>query len=444
MSAQGKKVLCLSIGGMSCIACQAKIQSTLGKLPGVTSAEVSWKNGTARIEGEGEKISTGKITKEIESLGYTVRHEDSAHSGYLRSALCLALIALLFFILQKTNVLNLLAPSLPASSKTGFALLFATGLFTSVHCLAMCGGINVSQSLVRTGRIALPAVLYNSGRIVSYTAAGAVLGLVGMKAGGGSGNGDFVPIFVQSLLKLFAGLFMILSGLSLLGVLTPLRRFLPHIPASAAKKIASAGMRAKKTFIVGFLNGFMPCGPLQAMWIVALASSHPISGALSMLSFGLGTVPLMLALGSIFSIIGKKYTEVVMKIGSLLVVVMGLSMLSQSFALGGFNTGRLFPKSQQAQEQAVEKDGTQTLSSTLGPYAYPSITVKKGVPVRWEINAGEGALNGCNYKMIFQDFGFEKTLSPGKNIIEFTADRAGTFQYSCWMGMIRGTIRVEE
>ena len=138
---------------------------------------------------------------------------------------------------------------------------------------------------------------------------------------------------------------MLLMGISLLDIFPFLRRFTPYLPAFLAKKIASAQGRNARPLIVGFLNGFMPCGPLQAMWIVVLASAHPLSGALSMLCFGAGTVPLMLALGSVVSILGKKYTEVVMKIGAVLVVVMGLSMLSQGFALGGGNSAKTDGKS---------------------------------------------------------------------------------------------------
>ena len=53
----------------------------------------------------------------------------------------------------------------------------------------------------------------------------------------------------------------------------------------------------------------MPCGPLQSMQIVALACQNPFSGALSMFLFSLGTVPLMLGLGSLVSILGKRFAK---------------------------------------------------------------------------------------------------------------------------------------
>ena len=87
----------------------------------------------------------------------------------------------------------------------------------------------------------------------------------------------------------------------------------------------------------------MPCGPLQSMWIVALAGGSSFAGAFSMLLFSLGTVPLMLGLGSLVSLLRKRFNSGVMSVGAVLVVVLGLSMLSQ----GGFLSGLLPPESSQ-------------------------------------------------------------------------------------------------
>ena len=86
----------------------------------------------------------------------------------------------------------------------------------------------------------------------------------------------------------------------------------------------------------------------------------------------------------------------------------------------------------------------QIIKSKLSAGKYPNITVKKGIPVQWEIEADENSLTGCNYRMILKDFKLGVELGYGTNVIEFTPEKAGNFQYSCWMGMITGTIKVEE
>ena len=442
----------LKIDGMTCINCQTRIENALLAAAGIKSAKVSWQDGKAEIEYDEKQINLKEIKKIIETLDYKVRGNvtgKSDRTGLLkeiyRSIFYVVIITLLFILLQKTGLLNLLSPGKVADSKMSYALLFVTGLFTSVHCIAMCGGINLSQSI--GGKTA--GLKYNAGRVLSYTLIGLILGTVGFFLARASKelSSDLVilPFSLQSILKLIAGFFMILMGISLLGIFPVLRKITPHLPAGLSKKIYSVKYSAQKkhrgAFIVGLLNGFMPCGPLQAMWIVALASGNPLSGALSMLFFSLGTVPLMLGLSSIISLIGKKYTGVVMKIGSILVVVMGLSMVSQGFALGGKKADSINSFEKKVLEANNDK---QIIKSKLSAGKYPNITVKKGIPVQWEIEADENSLTGCNYRMILKDFKLGVELGYGTNVIEFTPEKAGNFQYSCWMGMITGTIKVEE
>ena len=194
-------------------------------------------------------------------------------------------------------------------------------------------------------------------------------------------------------------------------------------------------------------NGLMPCGPLQSVQIIALASGSLLAGAFSMFCFSIGTVPLMLGFGSAIAFLGKRFTGLVLKAGSILIVVMGLSMVTQGTALAGLNSRQISRMadtgSQKTGDTAVEKNGTQYVSSQLQSGKYPDITVRAGEPVEWEIEASEDNINGCNYKIFLQDFGLEHTFTEGKNIIKFTPEQAGTYTYTCWMGMITGKIHVE-
>lgn len=70
--------------------------------------------------------------------------------------------------------------------------------------------------------------------------------------------------------------------------------------------------------------------------------------------------------------------------------------------------------------------------------------MQAGVPVRWVIDVPEGSLNGCNYRMLIPGLGLTHTFSEGENVIEFTAAKVGTLRYSCWMGMIYGSILVTD
>lgn len=453
----------MNIGGMTCIHCQNTIEKALKNTKGVIKASVSYKRGIADIEYDDSVTNVNKLAKVIENEDYKViSSEGKTSPGITETLGILVIIAALYYLLQTFGLLNHLVPDRLADSEMGYGMLFAIGLITSVHCIAMCGGIGLSQSLPngKEAKAILPAALYNLGRVCSYTAIGFVLGLIGSFIGGGSGIG--VPVMLQGILKIVAGLVMVLMGINMLGIFPVLRRFSIHMPAGVAKLIGEKSRAAKTPFIVGLLNGFMPCGPLQTMWIVAFASASPVSGALSMLMFSLGTVPLMLGLGSVVSLLGKKFTKQVMRVGAILVVVLGLATFTQGTALSGLMsmvqmyTGGSADvaaaegeDSEEAPEDIAEEngnvtDGVQEIRSTLTRGSYPEITVQAGIPVRWIIDAPAENINGCNSMMIIPNYGIQHAFEPGENIIEFTPTESGSFSYSCWMGMVYGSINVVE
>lgn len=499
---ESKKRAHFAIGGMTCVNCQNKIKKELNRTAGIVSAVVSYNNGSADIVYEKDKISPREIIAVIEHLGYEVLPEKGRQKpGMMKNVYILLIIAALYFALQSLGILNLLAPSRLADTKMGYGMLFIIGLITSVHCVAMCGGINISQCIPQSARkegedggklsTLRPASAYNLGRVLSYTAIGFILGLIGFLFGGGTEIG--LSAFLQGVLKMAAGMFMVIMGINMLGLFPWLRKFTIRMPGFLAGRIGKEKAKAGRPFIVGILNGFMPCGPLQSMWIVALASGNPFAGALSMLLFSLGTVPLMLGLGSVVSALGKKFTDKVMTVGAVLVVVLGLAMLSQGGSLSGWipsdllmilvaafcaagvllsipvkkkyikNTleiaalvivfgsyalwnfrGMLIRDNFAPDAETEVVEGVQVVNSSLTSGRYPSITVQAGVPVKWVIDAPEGSINGCNYKIMIRDYDIEYTFHTGENVIEFTPEETGTVRYSCWMGMIRGSIFVTD
>lgn len=490
----------LNIDGMTCVNCQNKIEKTLNHTEGVISVSVSYNNATADIDYDKEKISLKEIIATIERLGYEVILMKKAVGSSTANIVCMLLIIVsLFVMLQSIGILNLLVPSRLVDTKMGYGMLFIIGLITSVHCIAMCGGINLSQCILQmmqdesndTSKLATfrPSLTYNMGRVLSYTAIGFALGLVGFLIGGSSEIG--LSLLLQGVLKMIAGLFMVIMGINMLGIFPWLRKFTIRMPKFLARKVGKQKAKAGHPFIVGILNGFMPCGPLQSMWIVALAAGNPFAGAFSMFLFSLGTVPLMLGLGSIISVLGRKFTDKVMTVGAVLIVILGLAMLSQGGSLSGWLPPDLLlvwvialcaagvllsiPVEKKALKNVVKAaslvivvgscvlwsyqeiplqnssvtdnyveivDGVQVANGTLQSGHYPDITVQVGVPVKWVIDAPEGSINGCNNKLVIQDYGIEYTFHTGENVIEFTPVNTGKVRYSCWMGMIRGDIIV--
>ncbi len=442
----------LRIGGMTCVSCQNKIERKLRNTFGVENAQVSYSAGTALVTYDADVISIKEIAAAIEKLDYQVLTGERREPSKTRLLGILIIAVALYVLLQQFGFTQLFNAFPLAEEGMGYGMLFVIGLVTSVHCIAMCGGINLSQCIPQPdvnspNKFAAlrPSFLYNLGRVISYTAVGAIVGALGSVV---SFSGA-----LKGIVQLLAGVFMVIMGLNMLGIFPWLRKLTPRMPRAFARGINKQKAGSNSPLYVGLLNGLMPCGPLQAMQLYALSTASPIKGALSMLLFSLGTVPLMFGLGALSSVLSKKFTHKVMAVGAVLVVVLGMSMFTQGWSLSGFSLPSLLPQSAQEGVQnpaqsgdtgVTVENGVQVVNSTLASGKYPAITVQAGTPVKWTINAPEGSINGCNNRFIIPEYNIEHKFEPGDNIIEFTPTEAGKFPYSCWMGMIRSSINVVE
>ncbi|MDR3342040.1 MAG: sulfite exporter TauE/SafE family protein [Treponema sp.] len=453
----GIKTRKLHIDGMTCVNCQNKIEKKLLNTEGIEEAEVSYTTGTAVVTYNTDTITMQEITSIIERLDYQV-HTDyrSKPDTNHRNIGILVIIVALFMLIQQFGLINLFNAFPLAEAGMGYGMLLIIGLMTSVHCVAMCGGINLSQCIPQASPSLQPSLLYNLGRVVSYTAVGIMVGALGSVI---SFSGR-----MQGGVQLAAGVCMVIMGINMLGIFPWLRRFNLRIPKVFTRRIEAEQGRSNRPLYVGILNGLMPCGPLQAMQLYALSTGSPLKGGISMLIFSLGTVPLMFGLGALSSVLSKQFTKTVMTIGAVLVVVLGLSMFSNGWSLadisnplgfspllfagvsGGKNgvaAGKNSVGPGAATGVTIE-NGIQVVNSTLAGGRYPPITVQAGIPVQWTINAPAGSINGCNNRMIIPEYGIEHKFTLGANVIEFTPTKTGRFRYSCWMGMIRSTITVVE
>lgn len=418
----------LPIRGMTCVNCERKIKKRLAQTAGVVRADVRFDTARAIILFDWTLVSERDIRRVIREAGY--EPGGSAGTGRAaRAAGFLLMIAALSVIFSQAQRLGVFDRFPLAEAGMGYPLLFLAGLLTSVHCVAMCGGICLTQTVRGARHPLLPGALYNLGRVISYTVIGGIVGAVG---GVVQPSGAF-----RGAVQLIAGAFMTIMGLSMLGLFPRLNRLVPRMPARFARMVEAAKARSAGPFVVGLLNGLMPCGPLQAMQLYALSSGSAVRGAMGMLAFSLGTVPLMLGLGALAAALGRRFTRRAVAAGAVLVAVLGISMFSQGFRLSGQAVGTTDSGGSIAQMEDV-----QVVNSTLSSGAYPDITVRAGVPVRWVIDAPQGSVNGCNYDMVIGAYGIEYQFQTGENVIEFTPTQAGTYDYTCWMGMISGTITV--
>ncbi|MEJ0015251.1 MAG: sulfite exporter TauE/SafE family protein [Acetobacteraceae bacterium] len=179
-----------------------------------------------------------------------------------------------------------------------FLGLFLAGLAGStLHCVPMCGGFVLGQAADRMAklpaahlcewrRVARGALLpYHLGRLTTYAALGAVAGVVLQR----------LPWFAAAsaaLLTLGALLFVAQAIHRLSPAMLPA---LDRVPAGWSRTIGRAAGYAGGGYRLGVVLGFLPCGFLYAALAAAAGSGGPVQGALSMLAFGLGTIPALAA-----------------------------------------------------------------------------------------------------------------------------------------------------
>jgi sulfite exporter TauE/SafE len=184
--------------------------------------------------------------------------------------------------------------------ESGFLAVFLVGLLGGTHCIGMCGGIVGALTVQLPGQRQRQWPLqlaYNFGRIGSYGIAGAVMGGVGSL---GLLLNNLLP--VQLGLYVAANLMLVALGLYLLGLTRSLafterlgQRLWRHIqPATRRFLPARSFLQALP---LGMLWGWLPCGLVYSVLAIALMSGSAARGALTMLAFGLGTLPNMLFAG---------------------------------------------------------------------------------------------------------------------------------------------------
>ncbi|MGA3213986.1 MAG: sulfite exporter TauE/SafE family protein, partial [Terriglobales bacterium] len=196
-----------------------------------------------------------------------------------------------------------------------FGVLFALGLVSSLHCAQMCGPIVLSYSIainqslksaIRSGFRFSPLLAshlaYNAGRIVTYSALGAVAGLLGHTL---SFLGRLAG--VGATLALVSGILMIVAGVFMLGLVPAafLESRLFRIPATFLRPLGAllSSPGAGRRFLLGLTLGFLPCGLVYAALLKAMSAGSVLGGALTMLAFGLGTAGALVAIGFFSSVI---------------------------------------------------------------------------------------------------------------------------------------------
>ena len=213
----------------------------------------------------------------------------------------------------------------------GYGVILTVGFLTGFHCIGMCGGfvVNYTQGVQGRGRRAIffAHLSYALGKNLSYALLGAVFGAFGAIL--------TITPYMRGIVALVGGLFLVLFGLNMLKLFPKFR--LPSLRSKSGtvtQRIYQDIKPRRNPFSIGFLSGFLlGCGPLQAMYIMALGTADPLKGSLLLLCFGTGTLIPLLTFGAFASALSGKTQNQLLVVSGILVILMGVMMIDRGLKL---------------------------------------------------------------------------------------------------------------
>lgn len=472
MSDKRQKQTTLYVDGMHCAACEILIEKTIKKSPGVIDAKASTAKGEVVVTHEKNRtLDLPTLNKKIGTNGYTVstRKIDNSsafsfitysdnriyfHSEKFWQFFPALLIASMliggFFLLSKSS----LASQVMVSETTGWTVFFLFGVVAGAStCAALVGGVLLSLSKTwneiygangQTFSKFLPHGMFYLGRLSAFAFVGGILAYLG------SSIQNTINV-VSPFVAVIVGMVMALLGLQMLNVRWAQRYTLAlpkHLSLTTTSENQSPTVYGPLLTGVGSI--ILPCGMTITAFLMVTNSSNFWAGVVNMLAFGAGTA-LSLSLISIASIgfaFREKYATRFYQVAGLLVVFFGFYTINAQLNVFGFPSANdlvaaFSPQNFNNSQVVLSDQSIQLLSMEASAYGYtPStFTVKSGLPVRWEIN-NTGA-SGCTNVIIARGLvDGQIKLKSGINVVEFTPAQKGTYKFSCWMGMVGGSITV--
>jgi len=339
-----------------------------------------------------------------------------------------------------------------------FYPMLVTGLFTSFHCVMMCGNMVLSYAVKGSEegplvRRMAPHFAYHSAKILSYTLVGLLLGSIGA----------FITQGARSWVSVVAGVYMVLLGLNMTGKFPVLARLTPRPPRflmtvlmklrKKSSKDANEGESSITTPVTfGLMTGLMPCGPLQAAQVAAAGAGSTFAGGAAMLGFGLGTIPLMLGYGAAASFLSGRFKKNMAVAGAVVIIVLGVVMINRgATALGSpvtFNTVKQSvlgggPVAVDESQFTTGADGVVEVPLVIENVQFQpqTLAIPADKPVRLIVDRREDNL--CSEQLLIPKLGIQVPLTPnGITKIDLPASNAGDYQMTCQMGMMAGSLQV--
>ncbi len=447
------------VKGMHCASCELLIEKKILEMKNIKSVEAKAGKGELTIEYIDNKPSVEKLNSMFNKENYTFSDQPITaieNKGAKESLIIFGMAILLIILFLYLNKWGL-SGIVNVSASSSLPVFFIFGILAGISsCAALVGGIVLSMSKQwlelysdreSTWQKLQPHLMFNSGRLLSYTFFGFILGLIGSKLN--------ISLRFTALLIIAVSIMMLFLALQMLGV-KAFRKFQFTLPKFITRYIANETNFKGEYMpgIMGALTFFLPCGFTITAQGLALISGNPLRGSLIMLFFALGTAPTLMAIGlSSVKFFSRPHLALrFSKIAGILVLFFALFNFNNQLNVLGFssfNDLSITKASSNGITNASDLppliNGKQVIKMNASARGYSPnyFKIKAGLPVRWEIT--DTGTSGCTNAVISNSlFTGQIDLTPGQvSVKEFTAPtKPGKYKFSCWMGMVTGTMEV--
>lgn len=439
------KTSTIRITGMHCPSCDILVRTKLEGKSSITKVVPNQKDKTLAIT-HTEPLSIDEINSVLCEYGYKVSNlsevlddrQFSIQRNLKEAFIYAVIIGGIYYIVKDLKVI----PDIMTNPTSGAGGAFVLGLVASVStCMATTGALLAGYThLVKDkSQVAKQTILFITGRLVSYAFFGFLIGLFGGIFTSLASFEGVINIFVAAILVAVAlDMLKILSLATIIDLIPGMKSMKNGITQRSSSKSSVAG-----AFLLGVSTYFLPCGFSLSTQAYAISIANPVMSSLIMTAFAAGTIPALFALGFLSKLRNTKIYTHINKVVGIIVLFVGISYIANTMTLYGVSVN--FQDSATPTDSAAVpiKDGKQIvqMTATSSGYSPNSFVIKKGIPVRWEIDGKE--IFGCQGAIKSPKVGVKITyLKPGENIIEFTPTETGVIQFSCSMGMFSGKFTV--
>jgi sulfite exporter TauE/SafE len=373
-------------------------------------------------------------------------------AAWARAGAMMILVIALYLLLDRFGVFSVESS---VEGAVGVGTIFVVGVIAATSsCLAVVGGLLLSVSAKWADSHAAqsrwqrfqPLFFFNMGRLGGYFVLGGLAGLLGQSLALSPYGTGVVTVAVSVV--------MIILALNILHIVPKEYCRIP-LPARLRKKVQelSQSRRATGAILLGAFTFFLPCGFTQSMQLLALGSGGFLAGGIIMLVFALGTLPALLGISIVSSVVQGPPARWFFIFSGAVVLLLGVLSMQRGLLLMGYDVIRYVPgvtptaiaDAKDDPFVTVDEQGRQIMSMyvTSNGYSPSSFTIRPGMQT-WVYAIAKNGVTGCATFLIDAAHNLETPIHQGGNWLGPIENPTKDFVLTCSIGRLRANVHVQK